>query len=228
VLDFGLAKAMDSARPGSASASLAYSPTLTLGATVQGVILGTAAYMAPEQAAGGSADRRADVWAFGVVLYEMLAGRRLFEGETVSHVLAGVLKDEPDFSTLPAATPRRIRELVGRCLRKKPRERLQAIGEARLTIDEVLAGGLAEPAAASDGPGAAALSAPWQIALGLGAALAAGALLTLALIGRSNARSWIADGVRAALPAGQVAARGGSFRRSADGSKLAMVLEDTS
>ena len=104
-----------------------------------GVILGTAAYMAPEQAAGGTVDRRADIWSFGVVLYEMLTGRRLFEGETVSHVLAGVLKDAPDFSALPAATPERIVDLVRRCLRRKPRERLQSIGDARLVLEEVLA-----------------------------------------------------------------------------------------
>jgi len=141
VLDFGLAKAMDPVGGASGSASqLAASPTLTLGATVQGVILGTAAYMAPEQAAGGVADRRADVWSFGVVLYEMLAGRRLFEGETVSHVLAGVLKDEPDFSALPEDTPPRIRRLLTRCLRKKPRERLHSVADARIVIDEVLAG----------------------------------------------------------------------------------------
>ena len=149
VLDFGLAKAMDAGIGGASPADLARSPTMlnspTLtaaaigGGTQVGVILGTAAYMAPEQAAGGTADRRADVWAFGVVLYEMLTGRRLFEGETVSHVLAGVLKDEPDFSALPAGIPKRIENLVRRCLRKKPRERLQAIGDARVVIEEVLA-----------------------------------------------------------------------------------------
>jgi dipeptidyl aminopeptidase/acylaminoacyl peptidase/aminoglycoside phosphotransferase (APT) family kinase protein len=142
VLDFGLAKAMDpaGAASGAGSASqLAQSPTLTLGATQMGVILGTAAYMAPEQAAGGVADRRADIWAFGVVFYEMLTGKRLFEGETVSHVLAGVLKDTPDFSALPAETPERIRNLVRRCLKKKPRERLQSIGDARVVLEEVIA-----------------------------------------------------------------------------------------
>ena len=140
VLDFGLAKALD---PGGASASspslLSNSPTLAQGATQMGMILGTAAYMAPEQAAGAAVDRRADIWSFGVVLYEMLAGRRLFEGETVSHVLAGVLKDTPDFSALPAGTPKRITNLLRRCLRKKARERLQAIGDARVVIEEVLA-----------------------------------------------------------------------------------------
>jgi Tol biopolymer transport system component/tRNA A-37 threonylcarbamoyl transferase component Bud32 len=135
VLDFGLAKAMDSSAPRAATASLlSASPTLT--GTMQGAILGTAAYMAPEQAAGLATDRRADIWAFGVVLYEMLAGKPLFEGETVAHLLASVMKDEPDLAALPPATPPAVRELLRRCLRKKPRERLQAIGDARLVLEE--------------------------------------------------------------------------------------------
>jgi serine/threonine-protein kinase len=138
VLDFGLAKALDPTTPG-AAADLAHSPTITHAATQAGLILGTAAYMAPEQAAGAAVDTRADIWAFGVVLYEMLTGTRLFAGESVSHVLAGVLKDAPDLAALPAATPLRIVDLVRRCLRKKPRERLQAIGDARVVIDDVLA-----------------------------------------------------------------------------------------
>jgi len=149
VLDFGLAKAMDPVGTASGAPSgsqLAASPTLTLGATVQGVILGTAAYMAPEQAAGAPVDRRADVWSFGVVLYEMLSGRRLFEGETVSHVLAGVLKDEPDFARLPDDVPPAIRRLLRRCLRKKPRERLHSIADARIVLEEVLRGETGEPA----------------------------------------------------------------------------------
>jgi Tol biopolymer transport system component/tRNA A-37 threonylcarbamoyl transferase component Bud32 len=142
VLDFGLAKALDAGSAsgsGSSASQLAMSPTLTHAATQMGVILGTAAYMAPEQAAGVAVDRRADIWSFGVVLYEMLTGRRLFDGETVSHVLASVLKDTPDFSALPAGTPERIVDLLRRCLRKKPRERLQSIGDARVVIEEVLA-----------------------------------------------------------------------------------------
>ncbi|MGD8439971.1 MAG: protein kinase [Holophagae bacterium] len=136
VLDFGLAKAWD-ADPGDASLSL--SPTLTQHATAAGVILGTAAYMAPEQAAGVAADRRADIWAFGVVLWEMLTGRRLFDGETVSHVLASVLKDQPDLDALPDALPSRLTDLVERCLRKKPKRRLQAIGDARVLLEEYVA-----------------------------------------------------------------------------------------
>ncbi len=133
VLDFGLAKAWD-AETGDSSLSL--SPTLTAHATAAGVIIGTAAYMSPEQAAGVSADRRADIWAFGVVLWEMLTGNKLFDGETVSHVLAAVLKDEVDLDALPDRTPARLRELIERCLKKKPKQRLQAIGDARILLEE--------------------------------------------------------------------------------------------
>ena len=135
VLDFGLAKAWDSEHGDS---SLSLSPTITAHATQAGVILGTAAYMSPEQAAGVSADRRADIWAFGVVLWEMLTGHKLFEGETVSHVLASVLKDDVDLGELPAETPVRLRNLIARCLRKKPKQRLQAIGDARIVLEEPL------------------------------------------------------------------------------------------
>jgi Tol biopolymer transport system component len=135
VLDFGLAKAWDADAPDS---SPSMSPTLTAHATAAGVILGTAAYMSPEQAAGVAADSRADIWSFGVVLWEMLTGRKLFEGETVSHVLASVLKDEPEIEALPGALPSRIVELIERCLRKKPKRRLQSIGDARILLEEYL------------------------------------------------------------------------------------------
>jgi len=143
VLDFGLAKAMDPTvgAPGAASASqLAASPTLTLGATQMGVVLGTAAYMAPEQAKGLAVDKRADIWAFGVVLYEALAGRRLFEGETVPETLAGVLKTEIDLDTLPTGVPPAIRRLLRRCLERSPRNRLHDIADARLVLADVAGG----------------------------------------------------------------------------------------
>ena len=133
VLDFGLAKAWETDHGDS---SISMSPTLTQHATAAGVILGTAAYMSPEQAAGISADRRADIWAFGVVLWEMLTGHKLFEGETVSHVLAAVLKDEVDLDELPPETPPYLEKLIGRCLRKKPKQRLQAIGDARIVLTD--------------------------------------------------------------------------------------------
>src|SRR5262245_6074761 len=126
VLDFGLAKAMaGETAPGDPASS----PTLTMRSTQMGVLLGTAAYMSPEQAKGKTVDKRADIWAFGVVLAEMLIGRALYTGETVSEVLASVIKDTPALDALPAATPLGIRHLLRRCLEKDPRRRLQAIGE---------------------------------------------------------------------------------------------------
>jgi len=116
VLDFGLAKAMDPA--GASAVNAANSPTLTGHATALGMILGTAAYMAPEQAKGKAVDKRADIWAFGVVLYEMLAGRSAFAGETVTDISAAVVTRDADWTALPAATPASIRRLLARCLEK--------------------------------------------------------------------------------------------------------------
>src|SRR5205085_3044434 len=129
LLDFGLAKAIDDA-PSKTSSDLANSPTLTLGHTIAGVILGTAAYMPPEQVNGLKADRRADIWSFGAVLYEMLSGQRAFTGVSNADVLASVMKVEPDWSALPASAPPAVRTLVKRCLTKDRKQRLQAIGEA--------------------------------------------------------------------------------------------------
>ncbi len=112
------------------------SPTLSLHATQAGLILGTAAYMAPEQARGKAADTRADIWAFGVVLFEMLAGTRPFPGDEISDTLAGILKSEPPWDALPRDTPAAIRRLLRRCLQKDRQQRLQHIGDARLEIDE--------------------------------------------------------------------------------------------
>ncbi|MEJ2084718.1 MAG: serine/threonine-protein kinase, partial [Acidobacteriota bacterium] len=133
VLDFGLAKAMAGVRSSSASVSEdSQSPTLTAPMTGNGVLLGTAAYMSPEQARGLEADRRADIWAFGVVLMEMLTGSKVFSARTVSDTLAGVLAQEPEWEKLPSDTPGVIRRLLQRCLEKDSRDRLQAIGEARI------------------------------------------------------------------------------------------------
>ncbi len=171
VLDFGLAKALEAAAPPS---SLSQSPTLVGSVMGSGAIIGTAAYMSPEQARGQSADRRADIWAFGVVLYEMPTGRRAFEGETVSDTLAAVLRAEPDRALLPAGLPRRIRALLERCLVKDPRRRLRDIGEALLTIEDEIAGrpepGPQPPAATGGAPGRERLL--WTVALVAVAAVA--------------------------------------------------------
>jgi serine/threonine protein kinase/Tol biopolymer transport system component len=142
VLDFGLAKALEVGASGASSGALANSPTITSPAlmTGVGVLLGTAAYMSPEQARGKTVDRRADIWAFGVVLFEMLSGRMAFDGDDLSITLASVLKTEPDWQTLPSATPVAIPGLLRRCLEKDPRRRLQAIGEARVQIENLLSG----------------------------------------------------------------------------------------
>jgi len=133
VLDFGLAKAF---APETQATELSHSPTVTSGGTQHGVVLGTAAYMSPEQARGKPVDRRTDIWSFGCVLYELLTGRRAFEGETVSDVMVSVLSREPDWNALPANTPPRVRELLRRCLRKDPEKRLHDAADARLEIEE--------------------------------------------------------------------------------------------
>ena len=159
LLDFGLAKAF--LNPREASASPENSPTLTMGATEAGVILGTAAYMAPEQAKGKSVDKRADIWAFGVVVYELLTGQRLFKGDDAAETLAQVLTKEPDLDRVPA----KIRPLLRRCLQKDPKQRLRDIGDAMPLLAETLE---ETPAAAPAlrrwmWPGAAAV-----LAIGLG------------------------------------------------------------
>jgi Tol biopolymer transport system component len=135
LLDFGLAKAPTADGSG-VSANAMNSPTLTARATATGMILGTAAYMSPEQARGRPVDRRADIWAFGCVLFEMLSGRRPFLGSDVSETLAAVIKDEPVWSALPPDLPEPLRRLLRRCLEKDPKRRLGAIGDARLELDE--------------------------------------------------------------------------------------------
>jgi Tol biopolymer transport system component len=142
LLDFGLAKAVH-AGMGREEAQATQAPTLTnaIPLTGIGIVVGTAAYMSPEQALGQSADRRADVWALGCVMYEMLTGRSAFPGDSGPRILAKVLETEPDFSALPRTTPPLIRRLIRRCLEKDPRRRLHDAADAALEIDEVLAGG---------------------------------------------------------------------------------------
>jgi Tol biopolymer transport system component len=230
VLDFGLAKAMDpaasQAASPAASPTLMHSPTLTAVGTQLGVILGTAAYMAPEQARGVAVDKRADIWAFGVVLHEMLTGRRLFEGELVTDVLADVLRRPIDSAALPAATPAAVRQLVRRCLERNPKNRLHDIADARIVLDEVASGrqGEVEPAVAIAAPAprsAVARWLPWTIA-----ALATLAAAAIAFVVGRAPRGEPAPVVRfhVAPPESSTPTRRGSgFALSPDGRFLAMT-----
>jgi serine/threonine-protein kinase len=173
VLDFGLAKALDP-RSGAPLASpvLMNSPTLTAAATGIGVILGTAAYMSPEQAKGRAVDRRADIWAFGVLLWECLTGKSLFAGETVAETIGYVVTREPDLSALPASTPPALVQLLARCLVRDPRQRLQSIGDARVVLEELIAHPEAARSAIVAAPrGVRSSWLPWAVALAAVAAL---------------------------------------------------------
>jgi serine/threonine protein kinase/Tol biopolymer transport system component len=166
VLDFGLAKAF----AGDQEVNLSNSPTLSNAATQQGIILGTAAYMSPEQARGAAVDKRTDIWAFGVVLFEMLTGKCLFAGDTVSDTLAAVLTRQPDWSLLPPGTPWRLRDLLAHCLERNPRRRLRDIGDACVQMEESLS---------APGGALAAIPQPWwrRVALAVAAAIAGGAIV---------------------------------------------------
>ena len=169
VLDFGLAKAID---PPSSAPDVSQSPTITSPAmTRAGIILGTAAYMSPEQARGEPVDERADIWAFGCVLYEMLVGQRPFDGQGVSETLARVIEREPDWTRLPATLSPALRTYIKRCLQKDPRQRVQAIGDVRLALEGAFDSALAQTAAP-------AVAAGWRrVALvGVAASVAAGAI----------------------------------------------------
>jgi eukaryotic-like serine/threonine-protein kinase len=161
VLDFGLAKAYEREQ---ANAAVSNSPTISMAATNAGMILGTAAYMSPEQARGRTVDRRTDMWALGCVLYEMLTGTQVFRGEDVTEILASVVKSEPDWNALPAKTPAPIRRLLRRCLEKDRKRRMESAADARLEIEEALAAPAAEAAAAITAPRAASSRFAWIIA----------------------------------------------------------------
>jgi serine/threonine-protein kinase len=169
VLDFGLAKAME---PAGVAADASQSPTITAQAlTDAGVILGTAAYMSPEQARGKPVDTRTDVWAFGCVLYEMLTGRRAFDGDGVSATLARVLEREPDWTRLPATLSSVLRTYLVRCMQKDPRQRVQAVGDVRLALVGAFE--------ASASPTAAPVVAPWRrlVLVGASAIVAGGVIV---------------------------------------------------
>lgn len=226
VLDFGLAKALVPDAAG-ASADAMNSPTLTARATQMGMIIGTAAYMAPEQARGRPVDRRADIWAFGVVLYEMLSGRRAFEGEDVSITLAGVLKEDVSWAALPADLPPAIRQLLRRCLEKDPKRRLGWIGEARLALEDDAAAATVLPSAAVVAPAPGWRRAlPWTVAaFGLGAVAVALALWApwRTLPVPAPLRLLTHTGADASL----VTTRGPAVALSPDGTMLAFAAQPT-
>jgi len=215
VLDFGLA----AVAPGSASDSDPdNSPTMTMAATQQGIIIGTAAYMSPEQASGKPADKRADIWSFGVVLFELLSGQRMFDGETVSHTLAGVLAGPIDFDKLPRQTPPAIRALLRRCLDRNVANRLRDIGEARVVIGAVLAGETPLPDAA---PSPAPRRNPWV-------ALAGAATLALAIVSFAHFREKPpapATSIRFQIQPPEGADNTSLISMSPDGRKLAFIAD---
>ena len=174
VLDFGLAKAIDPSAGSSDSAM--NSPTLSIHATQAGIILGTAAYMSPEQARGKAVDRRTDIWAFGCVLFEMLTGTRAFRGDDATDTIIAVCSKEPEWATLPPALPSGIRRLLKRSLEKDSKRRLDSAGAARIEIDETMRAPASEDASTIQ-PRArrnlAAVAVPWAAAAALAAAVVA-------------------------------------------------------
>ena len=175
VLDFGLAKALESVP---AASQLTHSPTLSLAGTFAGVILGTAAYMSPEQAKGLPADQRSDIFSFGCVVFEMLTGRQAFQADTATEMLAAVLMREPDLQTLPADIHPRLSDLVRRCLDKNPRRRWQAVGDIRYELDAIAAdpAGVAARASSIAAPSVSTAAAPrWRRAVPIVVAAAVGA-----------------------------------------------------
>ena len=199
VLDFGLAKTELAAR---ASADALSSPTVTVEHTRLGSVIGTAGYMAPEQARGLAVDKRADIWAYGCVLYELLTRKRAFEGESVTDILAAVVRGDPDWKALPEATPASIRRLLHRCLEKDRNRRIPDIGVARLEIDDAAAP--ADPTSPAAAPPTRRNTLVWLAGVG---GLAAGAGLA-AFSGRFRPPSeqrW--DGVMLGGPAKVVCPR---------------------
>jgi eukaryotic-like serine/threonine-protein kinase len=223
VLDFGLAKAMDPA--GTSGGDAMNSPTLTARATQMGMILGTAAYMAPEQAKGKAVDKRADIWAFGVVLYEMLTGRRAFEGEDISTTLAAVLMKDPEWAALPKHLPPGLRTLIQRCLERDPKARLRDIGEARLLLSSPDAMSAGPAVATSTVPSARTSRLPWLVA-----AFGVLAALVFAALWMARPAAPVAgERIEASLAPPPGHAVGSAFALSPDGRRLVMeaVSADT-
>jgi serine/threonine protein kinase/Tol biopolymer transport system component len=230
VLDFGLARAVE--RAGDVASNVTVSPTITSPAMTQmGVILGTAAYMSPEQAKGRTADRRSDIWAFGAVLYEMLTGRRAFEGEDISDTLAFVIAKEPDWGALPAPTPATIRKLLLRCLQRDRKRRLSDIADARLDIDDALVRPSSDESRASEvdrlrPPGVWQRLVLWTLVVALGSALLVVLALWLPWRAAPSAtplRLLTALGVDASIANDP----GSAIALSPDGALLAFVAQET-
>jgi eukaryotic-like serine/threonine-protein kinase len=214
VLDFGLAKAMER-RP--AAGTIANSPTLSVLATQAGIIMGTAAYMSPEQAKGAETDRRADIFSFGVVLYEMLTGRQPFHGETAAEIMASVLIRDADVSALPADLNPRIQALIKRCLEKHPRKRWQAIGDVRAELESIAAAPYR-----SDTAPAHIVMPLWKRAL----PVAVGVVVTAAASTLAN--RWLANPpareiVRFSIPAPDFRGQAAAIAMSPDGTRLLYV-----
>ncbi len=216
VLDFGLAKAMDV--EGSAE-TIANSPTLSMQATQAGIILGTAGYMSPEQARGQEADHRADIWALGVILFEMLTGAQIFRGKTISDSLAKVLEREPDWERLPPGTSVRVGRLLEHCLAKNVKMRLQAIGDARLTIGECLE----EPTQLEQAP--AAWGRWTGLLWALGGAVV-GLIAAWVWLARPNAAPGVLARFEIVGATGETLIDPWSLRISPDGQRIAWIVEE--
>ncbi len=219
VLDFGLAKALvgDPMSGGNVNQDLSLSPTMTQAMTGMGVLLGTAGYMSPEQARGQPVDRRADIWAFGCILYEMLSGRKLFTGETATDVIGAVVHKEPDIDELSSKVPKRIRLLLERCLQKDANRRLQSIGDARIALQEWQENPEAEEAVVAD----TARRPPWLVAAGVVAGLVLGAVLGTTLLGGKNEPEQLRRFEINVSEQGLFSRLGSGIEVSADGSKIA-------
>ena len=233
VLDFGLAKVME---PFGAGSDVSQPPTLTVPAMTQaGMILGTAAYMSPEQARGRAVDKRTDIWAFGCVLYEMLTGRAVFTGDTLSDTIAAILDREPHWKALPEHTPSSVRRLLRRCLEKDPKRRLPDIADARLEIDEAeTTPSDARDAGQTVSSGIARVRTRERVGWIIAAACLTGLVATLAFNRAGSGDRMPADipsySTSIVLPAGVSLWSGnppGRFVLSPDGRRLAMVASDS-
>lgn len=223
ILDFGLAKALTDETQ---AADATNSPTITEAMTRPGIVLGTAAYMSPEQAKGRPIDKRADIWAFGCIFYECLTGKRTFEGETITETLASILKGEPEWKALPAATPWNMTMLLRRCLQKDTKERLHDIADARIEINQAIR----EPV--SPGPGKSVVPARtnWRLVIPMGVAFLVVVAAISFLVGKQIQEQKPGRVVRFSfeLPAGQKYTSLGRVlvALSPDGSHLAYVANN--